>query len=63
MLFAISINNFLLLMYSFFFLLVPFFGPKWRPPLLILVREKYFGQRYLNKENIKSNELLLPYLL
>ena len=25
--------------------------------------EKYFGQRYLNKENIKSNELLLPYLL
>ena len=25
--------------------------------------EKYFGQRYLNKENIKSNELLLSYLL
>ncbi len=25
--------------------------------------EKYFGQRRLNKENIKSNELLSPYLL
>ena len=56
------IDDFLLLMYTFLFLREVLFGPKWRPPLLILRRDKYFGQLNLDEGNIKEQWSIITLL-
>ena len=51
---AASINSFLFLMYSLLPFRVLLFGPKWRPPLFILRRQKYFGQFNCREGYIKK---------
>ena len=51
---AASINNSLLLMRSLSPLCASFFGPKRRPPLLILRRQRRFDEFCLNEGDVKK---------